>query len=571
MRLRIALLMLLLQTPVPQSRPLGKGVVEGTVLAAGTNEPIEDAVVILAHLARTASAAGLPDEPSHSMITDRQGRFVFKDLDAGVYRLAFESNGYVRQEYGQRVFPGSGAMLDLAKDQELRNLVVRMTRTASIRGRIVDENKQPVAGVPVELIRSGYYRNGERGLEPYGTVHTDDRGEYKLYFITPGRYYLHAGTPQPSGCCSGLRPNPNEVPAAFASMYYPGVADLQFAMPLDVKAASEIDGIDWTLRPQKLFRIRGRVIDTATGLPPSQIRLSLSTESGYSTDQFGGPVGSYENGSFEFHDVVPGLYRLSGRVSTPGASQAGALSPMVRRREAQSTGTIPIDVHSDLDGLVLMVSPGGTIAGRVRIDGADSPLAAFFKNSPPSVSLKVTQNGASPSAPGQWAVGGDLNPDGTFRVNNVLPAEYDVWIPLLDPPFYIKEARFGGTDVLNQPLQFTGQESGALDILLSSSVGALTGSVTGGQGSTAGVQVVLVPDRFRQRAELYRDVMTNQNGRFSISNIVPGDYKVFAWEAVEPYAWFDPQVLARGESRAKFVHVAESLTQTIEVRENATP
>ena len=82
-----------------------------------------------------------------SATTDRGGKFSFKDLDEGAYTLAFESNGYVRQEYGQRTFPGNGSTIELSPGQARRDLVVRMTPTGSVSGHIRDRDGQPL-GVP---------------------------------------------------------------------------------------------------------------------------------------------------------------------------------------------------------------------------------------------------------------------------------------------------------------------------------------------------------------------------------------------------------------------------------------
>ena len=51
-----------------------------------------------------------------------------------------------------------------------------------------------------------------------------------------------------------------------------------------------------------------------------------------------------------------------------------------------------------------------------------------------------------------------------------------------------------------------------------------------------------------------------------MSGIAPGDYKVFSWEALEEYAWFDPELLAQSETRGHAVRTSESSTETIEVR-----
>src|SRR5439155_12347284 len=51
------------------------------------------------------------------------------------------------------------------------------------------------------------------------------------------------------------------------------------------------------------------------------------------------------------------------------------------------------------------------------------------------------------------AIGGlpTTSPDGTFTLNNVMAGEYRLSL-LLQPGYYIKEARYNGSDVLNGPL-----------------------------------------------------------------------------------------------------------------------
>ena len=82
----------------------------------------------------------------------------------------------------------------------------------------------------------------------------------------------------------------------------------------------------------------------------------------------------------------------------------------------------------------------------------------------------------------------------------------------------------------------------------------------------SGVAVVLVPDRYRDRIERYRNVTTDVNGKFGIRSVPPGDYKLFAWDSLDPFAWYDPDVLARYESMGKPVHVVDSVNQIVELK-----
>ena len=81
-----------------------------------------------------------------------------------------------------------------------------------------------------------------------------------------------------------------------------------------------------------------------------------------------------------------------------------------------------------------------------------------------------------------------------------------------------------------------------------------------------GIQVVLIPDRFRDRTELFKTGTTDQNGHFTIRGIPPGDYKLFAWEAIEQFSYFDSDVLRPFEQKGKPVSILESSKVIAEVK-----
>jgi uncharacterized surface anchored protein len=149
--------------------------------------------------------------------------------------------------------------------------------------------------------------------------------------------------------------------------------------------------------------------------------------------------------------------------------------------------------------------------------------------------------------------------DGTFRMDNVAPGEYRLSLAPLPPDVYVKQARFNQNDVLNKPMQFSISDSGMLEVVLSSRGGQLDGTVINErQQGAPGCQAVLIPDRQRDRADLYKTATTDASGHFTLRGIAPGDYRLFAWEAIDPYAYFDPEFMKQHESKGKAVHIAES-------------
>jgi uncharacterized surface anchored protein len=160
-----------------------------------------------------------------------------------------------------------------------------------------------------------------------------------------------------------------------------------------------------------------------------------------------------------------------------------------------------------------------------------------------------------------------VNADGTFKVDNVSPGEYRVAVNALPPGYYVKEVRLDQTDVLDQPMRFSGTVSGPLDIVVSANGGQIEGTVVNDkQKPVPGTQAVLIPARGINRIDLYKTSVTDDNGRFTIRGITPGDYKIYAWEALEQNAWFDSDLLRQYEQKGTFLHIAEGAKEVVEVK-----
>ena len=151
--------------------------------------------------------------------------------------------------------------------------------------------------------------------------------------------------------------------------------------------------------------------------------------------------------------------------------------------------------------------------------------------------------------------------------SEVSPGEYLVGAAPLPPNFFIKDARVGGVDVLQKGMLVSGEIYGLLDILLSPNAAQVEGTVIDeAQQPVANGAVVLVPDRLRDRHDLYKTTVTDQEGHFVLTGVAPGIYRVYAWEEIEAFAYFDPDLLTRFEQQAKPVNVSESSRITLDVK-----
>jgi hypothetical protein len=159
-----------------------------------------------------------------------------------------------------------------------------------------------------------------------------------------------------------------------------------------------------------------------------------------------------------------------------------------------------------------------------------------------------------------------VSADGTFKVDNVQPGDYRLTVLGLPADYYIKEARLGQTDILSG-VSISGAISGNLEAVVSPNAGQVEGNILDkDRNPIRGIQAVLIPERQRDRQDLFRIAVSDQSGHFVLRSIVPGDYKLFVWEDIEPYAYNDPEVLRKYEDLGTPVKVSELSNLTVEAK-----
>lgn len=529
----------------PGEKPPEKCWIEGTVVRVGTNEPLRKARISL----ERAESRG---QPAAAVVSDASGKFILKEVDPGRYRLNVERNGYVRQQYGQRGPGQPGAILTLEPGRRLRDLIFKMVPSAAIAGRVFDEDGEPVPWVQVQAMRYRYFE-GRRELTPSSSSgQTNDRGEYRIFGLAPGRYIVSA-TLSPWMRTSMSVPMSDAGgqgggEGAYVPTYYPGTTDSTRAGTVEVKAGDEIAQVDFTLQPVLATRIRGRVFNSITGKPATGSQIVLqSRESDVryfmprSSSQVEGP-----QGEFEVRGVVPGSYTLAAFWFD------GEKSYVARQ---------PLDVSpAGVEGITLVIAPGVEIQGLVRIEaGGDTSIGDLRVALVPRDSTPYFGGGA----------GGRVKPDGTFALTNLPEGEYRVSIWGLPDDFYVKAARLGSDDALDAGVTVAhGKTFGSMEMVISGTGARVEGSVLNEDNlPVSGARVVVVPDgKRRENPSWYKSGITDQYGRFVLRGIAPGSYRLFAWEEIEFGIWQDPDFLQTVEKLGLPLELAESATRTVELK-----
>jgi hypothetical protein len=545
----LALIALLMQPQVPAARP---AMLHGRVVRTGSDTPIAHARILAARV-----GGALADYRTTS--TDAGGRFTIRDLAPGTYRVYAERSGYPRTEYGRQPAGSAGTPITLAAGQSSHELVIALMPPGVIAGIVLDDNR-PARNVWVRALKSAYV-DGERRFNIVEYAQSDDRGEFRLFDLPPGLYFVSAMPPEPpriegdSLVTPTIPTNANEnrfqltTPLSpetldaralsrevYRPTYHPGTIDLALAQPIDVRPGSVTAGVTLTLARTPTYRVRGTVVLTGdipttrvqVGLVARQPEMSLSVRSV--------PA---DAGTFELTGVPPGHYLVAAQTTA-----------------TRITGQ-PIEVvDRDVDGVSIVVQPDVTVTGRVMIDGA-----------PPQGETILVQLQRGQGLPGYSAV--RVQPDGSFTIPNVAPFEYRFRVMQSGRVPWIREARLGSTDVLDAPLRITGDVQGQeLTIDLGTKTGVIEALVLDRRNRpVAGASVVAVPSpERRNRSTNFRTGTSGVDGRVRIDQIPPGEYLVFASIEIESGAWQDPDVLRLHESRGERVRLLENATSRLTLR-----
>ena len=370
------------------------------------------------------------------LFTNSEGRFVFQNVPPGPYRLFAERNGYVPFAYGQRSPEGPialcgdcGTILQVRADETVKNLTLRMTQGAVVSGRVRDARGEPIAGLTVALLRTTFDQNGRRTLNTARAAYTDDRGEYRIFWIAPGRYYLRVGPPSSPGEAGFT-----VIDRRVETVYYPNSSDPARASAIELQPGAEINTVDVVLPEPTGHRVRGKIIDSTTGKPPQSVDIELSprqSDSSLSDPEYHTRA-EYDpaTGAFEIENVIPGVYSLVANVwnNFKGALSADAIEDL--RAGANLFETVFMDgggpaaqtsidmPASDLNGVVLTLGRGTTVPVQMTVDTGGDPVPGL---EPLGVQLESAGN-----AGGFTRGSSRFNAQGVARLQEVLPGEYRV-------------------------------------------------------------------------------------------------------------------------------------------------
>ena len=518
--------------------------------------------------------SGAQVQGGRGALTDNEGRFELTDLPEGRYTLTAGKTGFITLSFGQRRPLQAGTPIQLADAQQLTGIDFRLPRGSVIAGHVFDEAGDPLPGANVRVMRYEYAQ-GNRQLVPVGVAQTDDLGGYRVWGLNPGDYYVSAvtapfgpgggrgfvpGGPPPAGGGRGGRfggapGSPGDAPeqVAYAPTFYPGVPSIAEARAVTVGLSMEVPSIDFGVLLVHTVRVAGRVTNP-DGTPTTSGNIALLPETGTGGGRGPGAGANASridwDGSFSMASVPPGRYILRARGDDTEEPQF-ALQPI----------TI-----GDLDqtSLTVILSPAATINGTVTFQntqGQSTPNPDQVRVAAPLVD--TADFGPNPTT--------RVERSGTFTLSGVQAGMHLFRTQGSPRGWTLKSVMVNGRETIDTPVELrSGQKLTGVSLVFTDRLTEVNGTITDERGQPVTEYTLLA---FSTDEQLWRpqsrQIMTarpDQNGKYQIRGLPPGDYYLVAVDPAEQGEWFEASYLGAHRAAATRFSLTEGDVKTQDFR-----
>ena len=527
----------------------GTAVIRGRVIEASTGKGLSR-VQVRANI----NASGPAPSPYPWMaMTDADGRYEITGLAANTYTVVATKPNYVRSAWGEARVEGPGKRIPIVDGQVLDKIDLTLTRAGVVTGKIVDEFGDPVTDVFVTAMRYQYIQGSRRLTQSGRGGQTNDIGDFRIYGLTPGQYFVSATLRN----FNGMNADTSDR-SAYAPTFYPGTGNVAQAQRLSIAPGQTISSINVTLLPIQTAKVSGMVLD-ADGKPVANAFVSVMQRVGATMTSNAGAQ-TRPDGRFTLN-LTPGDYSLRVFGGMPGENSPSA--------EITVNG-------SDMDNVQVVATKPSTLRGRIVF----TPSAT---NAPPPKPTAFDLG-----AWREWAIGQNIRSqakiedDGRFEIS--LPAG-KVLIrgsligqtggPNGPPPWRLNRVILNDLDVADSGIDVPA--NGVVEnvvVEMTNQNAEAIGRVTDADGQVVRDCFVIV---FAQDPAHWtvqtRHLSVNRPGLDDLfhARILPGDYYVVAMGEVEANAWTDPEFLALAREHATKFSIANGERKTIDLPLSAVP
>jgi len=451
------------------------------------------------------SGAAIADFPVENNVrTDTHGYYKLTGLKPGLFEIRLR---------GQRVWPELNVTtVNVIAGQEVTGVDLRVRLDGEISGRVLDQNKDPVSGVPVHVIGREYYAGALRYFADTGSATTNDRGEFVMGNVRSGRALLLLMEKR-----KVYEQAISEAPAelemrrpAYRATYYPNAASLEGATFVTLRSGEHRTGMDIQVLRSPGFCMDGTLmLDGA----PAALNFKVTDELTSSANMIPGSAGSGPidvssgpDGKIRLCDLYPGQFRIAA------LRRAGTLPEIFG---ATSVTIGKEDVHNVrvLAGAPAMI-PSEVVWEGSPPDGASQTQFTLLTQSVTNDSMPAAGGRAKYTVPGTFSFPA-LRGVEYFLQPNLGPAD-------LFPSAYVKDIAYGPANIFHQAFRAA---EGTLRVTVGNDGGFI--KVT----APPGAQILILPDALGDEAILAAAMVAGQadnTGSYTSRSLAPGKYHVMA-------------------------------------------
>jgi hypothetical protein len=367
---------------------------------------------------------------------------------------------------------------------------------------------------------------------------TDDRGEYRMWDLAEGAYYVKTGGRRGGSWYVGLLPQVPDADVAYDVVYYPGVATREAAQALPLHPG-ETARADFVAPEVRAYRIFGEIKGAPAAYLPTMRLLRGDEVMGNRLTR------NRANGTFCLFDVPPGSYTL----------QAYSNNPDRMGETAVTVGS------ADQTGVTIVISPAAKVEGDLVWTAAADPKQRFR----PMIQFVPKAPGRIPTTTPKFT---PVTPEGHFTAE-LLPGVYE--LQLVAGGFYVDSIQSGSTDVLSDGLTVTEAGVSDLRVTLAKGGGKIEGTfanlpspkTTEPTDEDQGVVMIALLAVRKHGSALIPVLNLVPPGHFQVQGLAPGDYTLYAWQGRQEIEYRNPAVLQTMSSGAVSAHVREGETEQV--------
>ena len=502
----------------------GKASIRGVVRQPDNGPPIAGATV----------GAILGRSQPGRAITDDQGRYEIEGLEPGLYRIQVQgprrAAGFPEMVTKRATVPAEGSL----------TVDIELPQHASISGRVVDQNGEPLPGAVVATIGREYMLGEIRYVYNFSRAEADDQGNYVLDNVRPDNTLLLMAS-VPEGNLGGTSEAPR-LPQlrrpAYVPTYYPGTPVLAGALPVTLRSGEKRQGVDFRIERSSSYCLTMAVQSAGAPKPP---RVSISMKQPSSGLRSDGAsysalpsVQPAESGNLRVCGLHPGDYVITAEVTGPQY-----------QHEYFSKQEISVG-DRDLDNIVVTASPIFSVPGE-----------AVWESNPPAEPLKAQLDLYFESLTRTIRSSAKSEVPGKFLLEDLVLDEYRLRPPPnLPPRIYLRDIRYGGDSIMGLPFKpGTAIGDSTLKVVMAHDGGKIKATVQDEDDKAAGdVNIVIFPADVTSEPRLAHFMVlgnTDQNGAWTSETLQPGKYRALATTRKIDYTPESIGRLLRSRTRAK--------------------